>query len=701
MTSTPPAPEQPVSIQDALGRAYAHWNAGQADQAEMWCQRVLAAWPGQADALHLMGLMAHAYGNLDLAITHLRQAVMAPRAPAIYSSNLAELLRQKGLLAEGLEAAQRAVAMDPALVAGWNNLGILFQESGQIEQSLGCLQRVVGLTPDAPEAHNNLGNTWRLLNRMDQAEASYRKALALNPSYAEAHSNLAFLLSTQGRYDSAYTHAQQAIELNPRLIDAYLNLAEVEMSRHNDVGALRALDMLAAFAPQHPAALAARAKALTQLERPEDALPYARQAVALMPQNADAHSTLASVLQHLGHTEDALAAAERAAQLPGTKAEEALVARAAMLMEAGRKEEAGAAFEQALAAFPNSVRALAGRIDTRTLQADDPDIAALEACVAEGERRSLNDLMAAHFALGKAYLDLKLPARAFHHLHAGNRMKRATLQFDIATASAWMQRIAEFFSRERHAAWSGLGQATSLPIFIIGMPRSGTTLIEQILSSHSRITGAGELSALRHAVERVGPFPDGWVALANEQVGSALRSAGQDYLVRVQALTHGRPHLIDKMPGNFVYAGLIPLILPGARMIHVRRNPVDTCLSCYTKLFGGQQLFSYDLAELGAFYRQYEALMAHWRGLLPADTLIEVDYEAVVDDLDTEARRLIAFLGLPWDPACLQFQDNRRVVRTASVNQVRQPIYRTSKGRWQSYAAYLGPLLDALGIAAP
>ena len=700
MSTTAPSQET-LSIPEALSRAHAHWNAGHADQAEQLCQRVLAAWPGQADALHLLGLMAHAYNNLDLAIVHLRQACMAPRAPAIYSSNLAEMYRQKGMLAEGEEAARRAVAMDPALVAGWNNLGILLQETGRFDESLGCLERVIALEPDSADAHNNLANTARRLGRMDRAESHYRQALALDPVYAGAHSNLAFLLATQGRHDEAAEHAQQAIELDPRMVDAYLNLAEVEMSRHRQDAALRALDMLASFAPQHPAALVARAKALKQVERLDEALAFARQAVALAPNSAEAHNTLAMVLQSLGRTGEALAHFEQAALLPGAVAEQALLGRATLLMEGGRKDEALAAFERVLAAFPGSVQARASRADARTFSAGDADLAALEACVAEGERRPLTDRIAAHFALGKAYLDIGEPARAFAHFEAGNRQKRAGFVWDSAASGRWMERIADTFAPERYARLQGAGEPSELPVFIVGMPRSGTTLIEQIISSHPQVTGAGELAALRLVVEGSGLFTDQINTLDGEGAAQFCGQLGQAYLSRVTPLAQARARLVDKMPGNFLYAGLIPLILPGARIIHARRDPVDTCLSCYTKLFGGEQHFTYDQTELGTFYRHYERLMAHWRKVLPSDRFIEVDYEAVVDDLEDEARRLVGFLGLPWDDACLNFHQNRRVVRTASVNQVRQPIYRTSKGRWQAYAGYLGPLLDALGIDAP
>lgn len=694
--SSVPASSTNISVPEALARAHAHWEAGQAEQAEMFCRRVLAAWPGQADALHLLGLMAHAYGNLDLAIANLRQACMVPRAPALYSSNLAEMYRQKGLLAEGEEAARRAVAMEPTLVAGWSNLGILLQEAGKLEQSLACLERVAALSPESPEAHNNLANTLRRMNKLDRAERHYAQAIALNPDYAEAHSNLAFLLTARGLYDRAAEQARRAIELNPRLIDAYLNLADVEIARHCHDAALRVLDALQEFAPRHPTGLMARAKALKQLERTDEALPLARQAVALAPRSAEAHNVLGQILQAVGDPDEALAQFDQAVELPGSVAEEALIGRATLLMECGRKDEAVAAFDRALAAYPGSVRVLGSRAEIKTFNAGDPDVAAIEAALAKADGMSLPDRALAHFALGKAYLDMKDSARAFEHLNTANRHMRATFAYDSAATAQWLQRVAQTFTPESIERLRGTGAPSNLPVFIVGMPRSGTTLVEQILSSHSRLLGAGELSALRLVVEGNGAFPD----MMRTMTADDIARLGHAYLSRVTPLAKGRPHLIDKMPGNFVYAGLIPLILPGARIIHCRRDPVDTCLSCYTKQFGGEQRFTYDQTELGHFYRAYEKLMAHWRQVLPAERFIEVDYESVVEDLEAEARRLVDFLGLPWEDACLRFHETRRVVRTASTSQVRQPIYKTSKGRWQAYADHLGPLLSALGMRA-
>ncbi|MGZ3253343.1 MAG: sulfotransferase, partial [Burkholderiaceae bacterium] len=365
-----------------------------------------------------------------------------------------------------------------------------------------------------------------------------------------------------------------------------------------------------------------------------------------------------------------------------------------LFMESGLKKEAEAAFEQALLAFPESILVIAARANAKTFKADDPEIATMEAALVQSDSLALSTQLSVHFSLGKAYLDTGNSTRAFHHLNTGNRIKRSTFTYDATATQQWLQRIAAAFSPDLYSRHRTSDVQSRLPVFIVGMPRSGTTLVEQILASHPNVHGAGELSALRLAIESEGAFPEG----VGNWSGDDLRRIGHSYLARIEPLARGRDRLVDKMPANFLYAGLIPLILPGARIIHCRRDPVDTCLSCYSKLFTAEQLFCYDMNELGQFYRDYETLMAHWRRVLPPERFMDVDYEAVVDNLEVEAKRLIDFIGLPWDDACLSFHKTRRVVRTASLNQVRQPIYKTSKGRWRAHAEHLEPLLAALGI---
>jgi tetratricopeptide (TPR) repeat protein len=686
--------DQSLTIEAALGRAQAHWNAGQAPQAEMLCQRVLAAWPGQADALHLLGVMAHAFGNLDLGIQHLRQACLAPRAPAVYFSNLAEMCRQKGLLDEAEQAARRATALQPDLVPAWNNLGIVLQEAGKLAESAVCLERVTTLQPDNPEAHNNLGNTYLRMGRLDRAQLMYDKALSLHPRYAEAYSNRAHLLHALGRYDEAAAAARQAIDIHPQLADAYLNLAEIEISRQRHAGALRWLDALLAFAPNHAGGLAARAKTLKHFDRLEEAFAAASAGVLAAPHAVNVHNALGEVQQAMGRFDDALASYDKASSLPGLERETARVNQAVLLMETGRGREASALLERILDANPRCAPAWANRAEIKKFAADDPDIARMEALLGPQGVADFKDRMALHFALGKAYLDHGDSARAFRHLDEANRMKRGTFTFDADATARWMEDIARSFTPALMSDLAGAGSPSDMPIFVLGLPRSGTTLIEQILASHPLVHGAGELRAVQRLVDGLGDYP----AVAARLAPADLARLGETYLAQIRPLAAGRSHMVDKMPANFLQAGLIHLMLPNARIIHCRRDPVDTCLSCYTKLFSGEQMFAYDLRELGLFHRAYQTLMAHWRAVLPENRFIKVDYEAVVDDLEGEARRLVAFLGLAWDESCLDFHKTDRPVRTASVNQVRQPIYRSSAGRWKAHAAHLEPLLSALGI---
>ncbi len=683
-----------MTIEQALGQAHSHWQAGQADQAERLCQQVLAIWPGQSDALHLMGLMAHAYGNLDLAIEHLRRACLAPRAPAIYVSNLAEMCRQAGQLTEAEQAARRAVAMDNALVAGWNNLGIILQEAGKLEESLSCLERVVTLQPTYPEAHNNLGNTLKRLGRLDQAQERYRQALAIAPAYAEAMSNLSNLLTDLGQFDAALAMARQAIEENPRLSDAYINAAAVEVSRDRYPEALRWVDALLSYAPVHANALGVRSTVLRRMGRLDEALQDARRAVAAAPHSGEAQNILGEALQALDNMEDALAAFDIATGTPGFAAEKAMINRGVVLMEQGDRQAAKAAFDAVLARHPRSAAAWFNMADLHRFSPGDPAIAQMEALVASGGVQSQTDRTALNFALGKAWMDAGDPERAFAYLDEGNRQKRATFGYDPDAIDAWFDQIIASFPAELAQRPQVPVEGSDLAVFVVGMPRAGTTLIEQILASHPAVHGAGELGLMQRLVAQSGGCP----ALAGHLTAENEPMLGRAYLDAIRAVAGNQRRVVDKMPSNFMFAGLIARILPDARIVHVRRDAVDTCLSCYSKLFTREQLFSYDQAELARFYRGYERLMDHWRALLPPDRFMEVHYEDVVADIESEARGLVAFCGLDWSPACVDFHLTPRTIRTASLNQVRQPLYADSVGRWRPYARQIRVLLEGLGI---
>ena len=303
------------------------------------------------------------------------------------------------------------------------------------------------------------------------------------------------------------------------------------------------------------------------------------------------------------------------------------------------------------------------------------------------------------FALSKAYADLGRHEESFRLLLEGNAIKRKQTIYDEAGTLALFDRIRQIFTPELMRAYEGAGDPSTVPIFVLGMPRSGSTLVEQILASHPKVFGAGELRDFDTVVKMV-RGPDGAVVPYPEFIPASgaqhYRRMGEQYLQRLSAYSKTAERITNKMPSSFFYVGLIHLALPNARIIHTARNPVDTCLSCFSKLFAGVQAFSYELGELGRYYRKYDELMSHWRSVLPAGAMLDVQYEEVVADFETQARRIVAYCGLEWDDACRSFYKATRPVKTASASQVRQPIFKSSVGRWLPYKDFLAPLLREL-----
>jgi hypothetical protein len=351
-------------------------------------------------------------------------------------------------------------------------------------------------------------------------------------------------------------------------------------------------------------------------------------------------------------------------------------------------------YERAIAIRPDHGQAHLNRSEIKSFRRGDPDIAALEALAA---RDGLSPTKAAniHFALAKALEDCEDYARAFEHLRKGNALKRSLIRYDEAEALAIFRRTSVVFDSGLLKRFQGAGDPSPVPIFVLGMPRSGSTLIEQILAGHPKIQGAGELTDFDAAASEVlgaMEYPECVPSLD----ATTLNRIGQRYLERLPATADGKIRVVDKLPGNYINIGLIRLVLPNAKIIHTLRDPADTCLSCYSKLFTFGHHYTYDLAELGRFYQAYSALMAHWRAILTPGTMIDVVYEDVVDDLEGQARRLIDYCGLPWDDRCVSFHESGRTVKTASSVQVRKPLFRTSLQRWRRYESGLAPLLHEL-----
>ena len=449
-------------------------------------------------------------------------------------------------------------------------------------------------------------------------------------------------------------------------------------------------------------ALIGESRRLRNAGKLEAAESECRIALAQRGDDPDAHRMLGTILHERGSYDAALASFEEALRLdPGNAKTYKQLAE--VLAEHGRVDDALAAGRRALDVRPDYAGALANIASLKRFEsADDADLVLIEQLVDGPSRLRDSDRMILLFALGKAYDDLGDFDRSFACLREANAMKRATLDYDVADDERFFERVASVFDADLLARFAGAGAPSEVPVLIIGMPRSGTTLVEQILASHPAVHGGGErpeLPEITAVVSVLGAdglgFPEGMAATPRND----LRRLGEGYSHRLHALAPSASRVTDKGLLNFAFLGFAHLVVPRARVIHCVRDPLDTCVSCFGLNFRVMP-YGYDLSELGRYYRAYARLMAHWRSVLPPGWILDVRYEDLVGDLEQGARRLVDHCGLAWSEDCLHFEKTERVVRTASCMQVRRPVYRSSVGRWRRYEGHLGPLIEALELDA-
>jgi tetratricopeptide (TPR) repeat protein len=551
----------------------------------------------------------------------------------------AALLVQRGVAAARRGAGDEAIAwflealaLQPDSGAAHANIGLLLMAARRHAEAEAHLRSAVACMPADAALRNALGVAQEALQHLAEAEQTYRAALAAQPDFAEAHANLGNCLRRLGRPDEARAHYAQAIELKPDFAVAHYNLG-ILLQDSGDV---------------------------------ERAIARYRQALAIRPDYVEALNNLGSCLRMHGQV-----------------------------------DEARATFERILEWRPAQIEAHCNLAQYKTYRASDPQVETLLAQQHRLESLSEEGRVRYWFTVGKMLEDVGRHDESFAAYAQANRAKHAITPWDEAAQRDLQRRILATFTRARMqqadttcAAEPAEGPT---PVFILGMPRSGTSLLEQVLSTLPGVHGAGEITWLAETLQSAQDDEEGGFQFP-ETLGSyptpRLRALGRRYVARLRQLAPQATHVVDKLPANFTHVGLIHLMFPAARIVHAMRDPMDSCFSCYSRLFAGDNLgFTYDLETVGRYWVRYHELMRHWRDVLPPGRILDVPYETMVADFENQARRVVEYLGLPWDERCLGFHDSQRVVKTASVAQVRRPIYRTSVARWRPYERHLGPLL--------
>jgi tetratricopeptide (TPR) repeat protein len=631
-------------------------------EAEQLYETVLNGDRRHFDANYRLGLIRLQQKRFADAEMLFRRAIKIDKKSADARHHLAIALTGVGRLDEAIEHYRKALSLNPGYAEAHNNLGYALQMTDRHEEAARHYQKALVINTDYPEARTNLGNVLQALKRPEEAIEQYRRALALRPNYPEAHNNLASALAALHRHEEAITHSEKALALAPSYPEAHINLANALGALDRTDAAIAQYEKLLVIDPSNTEVRTRLGQALYLSGRPEDALAQFEEALVIKPDNVEALNSAGNALRALG-----------------------------------RLDEATIAFEKAIASAPRNGIGYYNLAVSRRFTTADVHFAAMKKLARGTDLSSVEEQIGLHFALGKVFADLGDHQQSFRHLLQGNALKRQQIDYDEAKTLNQFEAIQTTFNAELIRSKQGLGDPSTLPVFIIGMPRSGTTLVEQILASHPKVFGAGELREFGKLTADIGgpngsKFPEAVAAMS----GAQLREFGAKYVHALRSRAAAAERVTDKMPANFLHAGLIHLTLPNARIIHTRRDPRDVALSCFSIMFSVSQYHTYDLVELGRHIRAYQTLMQHWRDVLPAGMMLEVDYEQIVGDLAGNARRIIAHCGLEWDDACLAFHKSKRPVQTASVLQVRQPIYTSSVGRWRTYQDQLKPLLEVL-----
>ena len=571
-----------------------------------------------------------------------------------------ELLLAKGDLPGAAEAFQQTLKLDPKRQRARMKLGQVFLLLGRVEDAQALKTEFMEFSEDnqdiAEAAH------LESQEKFADAEKIYRQILTRNPDNVSAMRLWSRLGVQQKRYANAETLLQQAVKVAPGFVRAWADLCSVQIEQ----------------------------------EKFDDAIKNAKSLIKLQPRSPDGHIWLAVASALSGHHQDAAEFFDKALEISPEHVG-ALCGKGNASRTIGDQDGAIALFRRSIKANPLHVEAYWSLANLKTFRFEEPEVDDMLALVGD-ERIPPVGHVQLNNALGLEFDSRNEYDRAFEFFARGNVLRREQEFYDRVENEEKVDLAIEAFTQRYLEVNGGHGDPDSAPIFIVGLPRSGSTLLEQILSSHSMVDGTHELADLSKAIRSnrklTGPRLRYPTSVTNIDA-NGLKRMGSEYIERTRRHRRDRPFFTDKNPNNFVHVGLLHLILPNAKIINAQRHPLDSCFGSYKQLFAQGQPFTYDLVELGEYYLQYRRLMDHWHEVLPGKVL-DVQYEEVVTDLEGQVRRILEYCELEWEESCLKFHETSRSVKTASSEQVRQPIYRSSVNTWRHYEPHLEPLIEVL-----
>ena len=634
-----------------------YYQNGRNDDAEKFAQSLTQKFPAHPFSWKILGSLLSKKSNYRKAVHANLQATKLSPKDAESHYNLGNTLRLMGKLDDAEKSYERAVALRPNFAEAHNNLGNTLRKLGKLEAAAVSFEKVIALKPGSAEAHCSLGNAFQGLGRFDAAEASFRKAIEMAPNFASAHNHLGSNFQELGKSEQAEANFRTAIELQPNFAQAYNNLGVSLQEQGKLENAEAAYNEAIALDPDFAEAHCNLGSTLYDLRKPEESEESYLKAITLKPGFARAHCNLGIMLQ-----------------------------------EQGRFEEAKASFTRAIEFEPSYVEAHRHLSSIKEFRVKDEHYQKmlklyLDKDISDAERCQIN------FSLASACENLGDFKQAFTHYCEGNQLRKNSLSYDIRGDIELFEQLKSNYKRlKQHALGPGnlsSSKKSPKPIFIIGMPRSGTTLVEQIISCHPQVLGAGELP---FAEQLGGSIASGLSIITLEN----LLNFRNQYLTKLQNLSTGKAFVTDKMPQNFRYVGLLSAVFPEAKIVHVRRDPAAVCWANFKQYFVSDNLgYSCDLNDIIQYYKLYTELMAFWKDAIPK-RLYDIDYELLTVYQKDETSKLIEYLDLDWDERCLHPQNNKRSISTASYAQARGEVYQGSSQKWKLYKPFLDDALAHL-----